>query len=157
MKTRRMLAVCVNPRIPRVTALVANERGEGLASREWLLDESVGLLVHCSCGQEECRLRHQEIMQRRPARSKDSSNPRSRIWPRNSTVRTSLMAPEIQTFLTISRPSGSGALGWMRKPSAWPGRPGWQEAARSGRRRKTPITESEERCKREKEAPKPGA
>lgn len=62
MKTKRMLAVCVNPRIPRVTALVANERGEGLASREWLLDESVGLLVHCSCGQEECRLRHQEIM-----------------------------------------------------------------------------------------------
>lgn len=58
----RRLGVYINPEVPRVTALVMDEEGEVLASREWLLHEEIGILVHCSCGDEECPLQHQEIM-----------------------------------------------------------------------------------------------
>jgi len=59
---QRTAGVYVNPDVPRVTAMIWDEAGKPLATRTWDLDPEIGLLVHCFCGEDDCPLRHQEIM-----------------------------------------------------------------------------------------------
>jgi len=71
LQQQRSAGVYINPDVPRVTAVIGAGAEELLAARVWELDPKVGLLVHCFCGQEDCPLRHQEIMPARPEQISD--------------------------------------------------------------------------------------